>query len=99
MDVKVVGPHTLWVRFDDGLERTIDLSAVLAGEIYEPLGDPELFSRVRVDAEVHTVVWPNGADFDPETLHDWPSFEAAWRERAELWKQGRGQPECDMLTS
>ena len=87
IDIEVVGPHTLWVRFNDGLERTIDLSAVLAGEIYESLRDPEYFGRVRLDEEVHTVVWPNGADFDPETLHDWPSVEAAWKARADLWKQ------------
>lgn len=98
-EVKVVGPHALWVRFDDGLERTIELSMVIAGEMYEPLRDPEYFARVRLDAEVHTVVWPNGADFDPETLHDWPSVEAAWKQRAELWRQRYGSRERDMLPS
>jgi hypothetical protein len=32
------------------------------------------------------VVWPNGADFDTTTLHDWPEHEPAWREMAERWR-------------
>lgn len=24
------------------------------------------------DPELRTLVWPNGADFDPYVLHDWP---------------------------
>jgi hypothetical protein len=32
----------------------------------------KLFEQVAIDREVHTLVWPNGADFDPATLHDWP---------------------------
>jgi hypothetical protein len=31
----------------------------------------EIFNRVRLDPDVHTLVWPNDADFDPATLHDW----------------------------
>ena len=45
-----------------------------------------LFSRVSIDSEVHTLVWPNGADFDPATLHDWPQHEQALGERAKHWQ-------------
>lgn len=82
----VVGPSTLQLRFDDGLERRIDFSSVLAGARFGPLRDPELFNQVRVDAEVHTIVWPNGADFDPATLHDWPAHESAFRAMARKWE-------------
>ena len=84
--VEVVAPFTLRLRFDDGVERRIDFSPILAGELYGPLRDLALFNRVRLDPEVHTVVWPNGADFDPATLHDWPSHEAAFRELAQRWE-------------
>jgi hypothetical protein len=36
------------------------------------LRDLNLFNQVRLDSEVRTLVWPNGSDFEPATLHDWP---------------------------
>lgn len=84
--VEVVAPYTLRLTFDDGAERRVDLWPVLAGALYGPLRDAALFRQVRVDPEVHTVTWPNGADFDPATLHDWPSHEAAFRDLAQRWE-------------
>lgn len=84
--VEVVAPSTIQVTFDDGLTRRIDLSSVLVGDLFGPLRDPAVFDQVRVDPEVHTVVWPNGADFDPATLHDWPAHEAAFRALAQSWE-------------
>ena len=83
----IVGPYTLLVRFDDETEQTIDFQTVLAGELFGPLRDLSLFNQVRLDAEVHTLVWPNGADFDPATLHGWPQQVRALTERADHWKQ------------
>jgi hypothetical protein len=71
---QVVGPYTLRVTFDDRTEQTIDFKPVLAGELYGPLSELSLFNQVRIDPEVRTLVWPNGADFDPETLYDWQSI-------------------------
>lgn len=83
--VRVVGPWTLRIAFGDGSERVIDLGSVLAGELYGPLRNEAFFRQVRVDPEAHTVVWPNGADFDPATLHDWPDCEETWRAQARKW--------------
>lgn len=86
---EIAGPYTLRVRFEDGSEQTIDFLPVLAGELYGPLRDLELFNQVLVDPEAKTLVWPNGADFDPATLHDWPSNEAAFKELARRWESVR----------
>jgi hypothetical protein len=82
----IEGPYTLRVRFDDGSEQLINLRPVLAGELYGPLRDPKVFNQVRLDREVHTLVWPNGADFDPATLHDWPLHAQAMAARAKDWE-------------
>lgn len=80
-----VAPYTLCVAFEDGSRQTIDFEPVLAGELYGPLRDVSMFNQVRIDPEAHTLVWPNGADFDPATLHDWPEHERAFREMAQRW--------------
>src|ERR1043166_1166396 len=85
--VEVVAPFTLQIRFDDGMERRIDFRPILSGELFGPLRDLALFNQVRLDPEVHTIVWPNGADLDPATLHDWPSHESAFRELAQRWER------------
>src|SRR6185295_13889649 len=69
-----ISPYALLVRFDDATEQTINFEPVLAGELFGALRDLKLFNQVRIDPEIHTLVWPNGSDFDPATLHDWPEL-------------------------
>ena len=78
-------PYTLRVQFDDRTEQLIDFRPVLAGELFGPLRDLQFFNQVRIDPEVHTLVWPNGADFDPATLHDWLLHVAVLASRAKQW--------------
>jgi uncharacterized protein DUF2442 len=60
----------LRLEFDDGTTRHVDLEGDLWGPVFVPLReDPKLFRKVRVDAELGTIVWPNGADMDPDVLH------------------------------
>ena len=64
----------------------IDFRPVLRGGLFGPLSDVSLFNKVSIDPEVHTLVWPNGADFDPATLHDWPDHVQAFTTRAREWE-------------
>lgn len=82
---EVQAPYTLRVCFDDETEQVIDFRTILEGEIFGPLRDESLFSQVRIDPEVHTLVWPNGADFDPATLHDWPERLPELQRMAKRW--------------
>lgn len=82
---EIIGPHKLKVCFDDGTSQKIDFSPVLFGRMYEPLRDLRLFEQVSIDPDVRTLVWPNGADFNPAMLHDWnANAEEIARSAAEL---------------
>ena len=65
-----VKDYTLRIYFDDGSEQTIDFSPVLYCEVLGPLCDLTLFNQVMLDLIAHTLTWPSGADFDPETLRN-----------------------------
>jgi hypothetical protein len=68
---RVTGPHRLHLRFDDGLEGELDFSAFLEFEgVFAPMRDPKEFAQVFVNKEFGTIVWPNGADLDPDVLHE-----------------------------
>ena len=67
-EARYVSGYILWLRFSDGVVGEVDLAADLDGEIFEPLRDPPMFRSFTLHPELHTVVWPNGADFAPEFL-------------------------------
>ena len=81
----IVGPYTLSVAFADGTEQRIDFKPVLGGVLFGPLQDLALFNAATLDGEAGTLVWPNGADFDPATLHDWPNVVEELASRARTW--------------
>lgn len=83
---EIVGPYTMRVVFDDEAEQVINFEPVLAGELYRPLRDLSVFNQAQLDPEVQTLVWPNGADFDPETLHNWPKYVEVLTARARKWE-------------
>jgi hypothetical protein len=85
--VEIVASYTLRVTFDDNTNQVIDFRPVLGGELYGPLQDLQLFNQVRIDPEVRTIVWPNGADFDPATLHDWPDHRQTLTARVKAWER------------
>lgn len=67
--VRHLGGHRLRVGFSDGSVKDVDLSDRLKGPVFEPLKDVGYFSQVRVDHELGTIAWPNGADIAPDTLY------------------------------
>ena len=69
VEAKYEEDYQIWLRFDDGTQGTIDLKDELWGDIFEPLKDINEFSKVSVDPELNTIIWPNGADFAPEFLY------------------------------
>jgi hypothetical protein len=57
------------LSFTDGTTGQLDLSPFLRGPIFDRIReDPKFFRQVEVDEELGTIVWPNGADVDPDVL-------------------------------
>jgi len=69
-EVKIVGPHSLKLTFDDGTRKRVNLLVELYGPIFEPLRDPAYFAQAYLDPDTHTVTWPNSADFAPDFLYN-----------------------------
>ena len=64
-----VGEYRIRLTYEDGTRGEVDLEHELWGEVFEPLRDVERFKTFRIDAELGTLVWPNGADLAPEFLY------------------------------
>jgi hypothetical protein len=82
---KIVSDYVVAVEFDDGTTQVIDFRPVLHGEMWGPLREIALFNQVSIDPIAHTLTWPNGADFDPETLRNWPEHQTELEARAATW--------------
>jgi hypothetical protein len=69
-DVKVLEGFKVNLTFTNGSQKVVDLERFLWGPVFEPIRENrELFCAVRVDEEAGTIVWPNGADIDPDVLY------------------------------
>jgi Protein of unknown function (DUF2442) len=75
VDAAVCGPHLLRLSFNDGTQKTVDVTPLLSGPVFEPLRDEARFAEGQLDPVCGTVVWPNGADFAPEALHELAAVE------------------------
>jgi Protein of unknown function (DUF2442) len=70
VEVKPLGGHRLYLRFEDGVGGELDFAGRLRFEgVFAPLRDPAVFAQVRIDPDLGTIAWPNGADLDPDVLH------------------------------
>ena len=83
---EVLKPYRIKVTFNDNKVNTIDLEPMLYGAYFEPLRNPELFKKMRVNEEIQTIEWPNGADFHPETLYNWEDHKDELIDKARSWK-------------
>ena len=67
----MLGSWRLRVTFSDGFSGIANLRELRTRDgVFAPLRNPAVFAEVRVDPELGTVVWPNGADVAPERLRE-----------------------------
>ena len=69
--VQPLGGYRLHLRFEDGVAGELDMEELLVFDgVFAAIRDPETFTQVRVDPELGTICWPNGADLDPDVLYE-----------------------------
>ncbi len=81
-EAKYLNDYKVQVVFNDGRKGIADLAETLSGPMFDSLKDKELFAQLRVDEEIATIAWPNGADLAPEAV-----YFRAFKDVPELQKQ------------
>jgi hypothetical protein len=80
--VETLSNFRVRLEFTDGTNKETDLEPYFHGPIFEPIrNDPNMFSSVFVDERAGTIMWPNGADIDPDVLY--LGLKPAWMETEE----------------
>ena len=78
-DVTTLPGFRLFVRFIDGIEGEVDMSARVSradAGVFRELADPAAFSRAFVlDGAVS---WPGGQDLAPDAMHDEIARNGRW---------------------
>jgi hypothetical protein len=70
VEVRPLGGYRLWLRFEDGVAGELDVrDRITFDGVFQPLRDPVIFAQAFVHPELGTVVWPGGADLDPDVLY------------------------------
>ncbi len=69
-EAKHIGEYSILVVFENGETKVVDLELYLEGEIFAPLMDIDYFRKVRLNEDIDTIVWDNGADFSPDFLYE-----------------------------
>ena len=69
-DANYISDYKLILTFDDGVIKQVDLRQYLKGKIFEPLKNIDYFKTVKVNSDIDTIVWDNGADMSPDFLYE-----------------------------
>jgi hypothetical protein len=85
-DAHVLDGYCVELTFSDGTHGIVDLAPRVVGRggIFGPLENLQYFRQLRVDEELGTIVWPNGADICPDLLHAWATGQPVLPPESEI---------------
>jgi len=70
IDVEYLDGYRLEITFESGEKREVDIAGFVRFDgVFEPLSDLDYFQQVRVNPDIGTIMWPNGADLCPDVLY------------------------------
>ncbi len=68
-NAKYIEDYKVEVSFNNGRKGVANLIDALKGPMFNPLKNKAIFSNLKLDKELETIVWPNGADLAPEYIY------------------------------
>jgi hypothetical protein len=71
IQVSHAGDYRLDLTFEDGLRATVDFKQRVLSRrgVWLPLHEVDYFKQARINADLQTIAWPNGADICPDVLY------------------------------
>ena len=70
IEVKPLNNYQLYLKFEDDQEGIINLEEIIEFVgIFQPLKDLDFFKTVKINPDLGTIYWENGADLDPDVLY------------------------------
>jgi|SRR3989338_3468787 len=69
IEARIIKDYVVEFVFDDLKKGVADLRKFLGKGIFKELLDKKKFRQMKVDAELGTICWPNGADIAPDRLY------------------------------
>ncbi|MDA8351514.1 MAG: DUF2442 domain-containing protein [Pseudomonadota bacterium] len=76
VNVQVIGAHTLFVRFRDGVQGEMQFKPSFFQGVFSRLADQKAFEDVRLVDGV--VTWPDELDLAPDAMHDEIGRHGRW---------------------
>jgi hypothetical protein len=76
-EVKIIGDHTIFVTFRDGVEGDIKFLPTFFRGVFSHLQDQSQFRQVSVVDGI--VTWPGELDLAPDAMHEEIKKNGAWR--------------------
>lgn len=68
--VKVLEGYDLLLNFSDGKEGIVNIKKLISFKgIFSPLKDYGYFTSVKINPDIGTLCWDNGADLAPDSLY------------------------------
>ncbi|OLE52626.1 MAG: hypothetical protein AUG51_17160 [Acidobacteria bacterium 13_1_20CM_3_53_8] len=69
IEARALSPYRLYVKFSDGEEGEIDLSALAGQGVFAAWNDPEFFKRVHISSTGRSLEWGNLIDLCADSLY------------------------------
>ena len=71
VNVKILDGYNLLLHFNDGNSGKVNVEKIVKFEgVFSSLKDYDFFTKVRVNSDIGTICWENGADIAPDFLYN-----------------------------